>query len=244
MCLFCKHAFEILRILRSNYFCCVAVWVPVSLTIICGLFPLAVWTLSYYGLMITFGVACPLFVMLLFFDQAWLQATLHCSLGGLGLCEAFRASLVAFLGCCVSSSALCSQLLSTFSGGSVTLSSIPGEELAIARLSALLSGASVPEVSASQLSEAQLIFQFHLDTCQSNSLLSSCSLCDQARIRAISSHACASARAILWALPCSGRSLCVHFCTGLHGIPLFASTDSIRCSCGSVVSQFGDHCFM
>ena len=96
-------------------------------------------------------------------DQAWLQATLPCSLsGGLGLREAVRASSAAFLGCCVSSSALCSQLLSTFSGDSATLPSVPGEELAIARLSALLSGAAVPEVSASQLSEAQQIFQFHL----------------------------------------------------------------------------------
>ena len=67
------------------------------------------------------------------------------------------------------------------------LSFVPGEELAIAHLSALLSGASVPEVSASQLPEAQRIFQFHLDTCQSNSLLSSCLLHDQAS--AISSHA-------------------------------------------------------
>ena len=25
------------------------------------------------------------------------------------------------------------------------------------------------------------------------------------------------------------------------GIPLFTSTDSIRCSCGSVIDQFGDH---
>ena len=87
-------------------------------------------------------------------DQAWLQATLPCSLGGLGLCEAFRTSSAAFLGCCVSSSAFCSQLLSSFSGDSATLSSVPGEELAIAHLSALLSGTPVPEVPASQLSEA------------------------------------------------------------------------------------------
>lgn len=35
-------------------------------------------------------------------DQSWLQANLPCSLGGLGLREAFRASSVACLGCCVS----------------------------------------------------------------------------------------------------------------------------------------------
>ena len=46
VCLFCKHAFEIWRILRLNYFCCVVVWVFVSLTIFYGLYLLAVWTPS------------------------------------------------------------------------------------------------------------------------------------------------------------------------------------------------------
>ena len=133
----------------------------------------------------------------------------------------------------------------SFSGDSVTLSSVLGEELAIAHLSALLSDASVPEVSASQLSDAQWIFQFHLNTCQSNSLLSSCSLRDQARIHAISSHACASAW--LRAIPSVSLGLTMsrqEFVCSLWywlGIPSFASTDSIRCSCGSVVDQFGDH---
>ena len=221
MRLFCKRTFEILRILRSNYFCCVVVWVSVSLTIFCGLFPLAVWTLELLrfddNLRCCLSSICNASIS----NQAWLQATLPCSLGGLGLREAFRASSVAFLGCCVSSSALCSQLLSTFSGDSVTLSSVPGEELAIARLSGLLSGASVPEVSASQLSEAQRIFQFHLDTCQSNSLLSSCSLCDQARIvpslhMLVPVHGPGPFLQFLWALPCPGKSLCVHFGTGLE----------------------------
>ena len=98
-------------------------------------------------------------------DRSWLQATLPCSLGGLGLCEVSRAFPVAFLGCCVSSFALCFQLLSSFLGYSFTLSSIPGEELAIARLSASLSGTPVPVVPASQLSEAQRIFQSQLDAC-------------------------------------------------------------------------------
>ena len=47
-------------------------------------------------------------------DQSWLQATLPCLLGGLSLHEASRASSAPFLGCCVSSFALCSQLLSSF----------------------------------------------------------------------------------------------------------------------------------
>ena len=83
-------------------------------------------------------------------DQSWLQATLPCSLGGLGLRKASRASPAAFLGCCVSSFVLCFQLLSTFSGGPVIAPSIPGEELAVTHLSTLLSGTPVPEVPASR----------------------------------------------------------------------------------------------
>ena len=178
-------------------------------------------------------------------DQSWLQATLPCSLGDLGLYTASRASPAAFLCCCVSSFALCSQLLSTFSGSPITLSSIPGEELAIAHLSVLPSGTSVPEVPASQLSEAKWIFQFQLDVRQSNSLLSSCSLHDQARIRAISSHSCASAW--LRAIPSVSLGLTMsrqEFVCSLWywlGIPILSSMDSVRCSCGSAVDQFGGH---
>ena len=98
---------------------------------------------------------------------------------------------------------------------------------------------------ASQLSEAQRIFQLHLNTCQFNSLLSSCSLRDQARIHAISSHTCASAW--LRTIPSVSLGLTIfgqEFVCSLWywlGIPLFASTDSIRCSCGSVVDQFVDY---
>ena len=178
-------------------------------------------------------------------DQSWLQATLPCSLGGLGLRGAHRASSAAFLGCCISSFALCSQLLSAYSGSSISISSIPGKELAISCLSALLSGTPIMEVPASQFSEAQRLYQFQLDTCQSSSLLSSCSLRDQARIRAISSHPCASAW--LRAIPSVSLGLTMsrqEFVCSLWywlGIPVFASTDSIRCSCGNVVDRFGDH---
>ena len=178
-------------------------------------------------------------------DQSWLQATLPCSLGGLGLCEASWASPAAFLGCFVSSFALCSQLMSFFLGYAITLSSILGEELAIAHLSASLSGTPVPDVPASQLSEAQRIFQSQLDACQSNSLFSSCSLRYQARICAISSHSCASAW--LRAIPSVSLGLTMsrqEFVCSLWywlGISIFSSTDSVHCSCGSVVDQFGDH---
>ena len=43
----------------------------------------------------------------------------------------------------------------------------------------------------------------------------------------------------LWALLCPGRSLCVLL--ELAWNSNFSSTDSVRCSCGSTVDQFGDH---
>ena len=79
----------------------------------------------------------------------------------------------------------------------------------------------------------------------SNLLLSSCSLHDQARIRAISLHSCASAW--LGAIPSVPLGLTMsrqEFVCSLRywlGIPMFAVTDSIRCSCGTVVDCFGDH---
>ena len=176
------------------------------------------------------------------FDQSWLQATLPCSLGGLGLRGAHRASSAAFLGCCISSFALCSQLLSTYSGSSIPISSIPGKELAI---SCLLSGTPIMEVPASQFSEAQRLYQFQLDTCQSSSLLSSCSLRDQARIRAISSHPCVSAW--LRGIPSVSLGLTMsrqEFVCSLWywlGIPVFASTDSINKQAYHTKSQDDKH---
>ena len=241
-----KTAFEILEILRWSYICCVVVWVFASLTIFCRLYLLAVWILSCCDLMIIFGILCHRFVTPPFLISPGFRlpclVPLH---GGLGLRGAHRASSAAFLGCCISSFALCSQLLSAYSGSSISISSIPGKELAISCLSALLSGTPIMEVPASQFSEAQRLYQFQLDTCQSSSLLSSCSLRDQARIRAISSHPCASAW--LRAIPSVSLGLTIsrqEFVCSLWywlGIPVFASTDSIRCSCGIVVDRFGDH---
>ena len=54
-------------------------------------------------------------------DQSWLQATLPSSFGGFGLRGALRASLAAFLGSCVSSFTLCSDLLSTYCGASISI---------------------------------------------------------------------------------------------------------------------------
>ena len=121
-------------------------------------------------------------------------------------------------------------------------SSISGKELTISPLSGLLSGTPVLELSASQFSEVQWLYQYQLDTCQSRSLLSSCSLHDQARIRAVSSHSCASAW--LRAIPSVSLGLTMsrqEFVYSLWywlGIPMFASTNSVCCY---VVDLFGDH---
>ena len=153
---------------------------------------MAAQTLSYCGLMIIFGILCHPFIMPLYLI----------SLGSRPLC---LVRLVAWA--CVRHLELLRQpfgllhqffctLLSAFVylfRVYYYLVSILGKELAIACLSALLSGTPVPEVPTSRLSKIQQIFQSHLDACQSNSLLSSCSLRDQIRICAISSHSFASA---------------------------------------------------
>ena len=120
------------------------------------------------------------------------------------------------------------------------MSSIPGEELAIARLSASPSGTPAPELPASRLSEAHNEY-FNL----SLMLVSPSSLCDQARIRAISSPSFASTW--LRAIPSVSLGLTMsrqQFVCSLWywlRISIFSSTDSVCCSCGSVVGQFGDH---
>ena len=44
----------------------------------------------------------------------------------------------------------------------------------------------------------------------------------------------------LWALPVSRQEFVCSLWYWL-GIPIFSSTDSVHCSCGSAVDQFGDH---
>ena len=90
-------------------------------------------------------------------DQAWHQATLPLSLGGLGLCEASCVSPAAFLGSCVGSQELCYQLLASFHDSAVSFPAIPGGESAITCLSSLLSGGDPPPVD--HPSKAQSVFQ-------------------------------------------------------------------------------------
>ena len=81
-------------------------------------------------------------------DQAWFQATLPLSFGGLGLREASYVSPAAFLGCCVGSQNLCTQLLASFSDSNISFPSIPGVESATTCLSPV-----------DHPSEAQSVFQ-------------------------------------------------------------------------------------
>ena len=122
--------------------------------------------------------------------HAWCQATLPLSLGGLGLREASYVSPAAFLGCCLSSQHLCTQLLSSFHGTAPSFLSIPGKESATVYLSSS-SGGALPDVD--HPSKAQHIFQHSIDVHQYSALLNSVTLRDQARIRSISLHSCASA---------------------------------------------------
>ena len=164
---------------------------------------------------------CIFLVLLLSICCYILFSFMH-SLGGLGLSEASRASLAAFLGCCVNSFALCFQHLSSVSGYSITLSSIPGEELAIARLFASLSGTPVPEVPASQL-YLRLNGYFNLSLMFVSPIL----CCPLAHFviklgfmpslhTLVPVHGSGPFLQFLWALPYPSRNLCVLFATSLE----------------------------
>ena len=107
-------------------------------------------------------------------DQAWRQATLPLSLGGLGLRKASCVSPAAFLGSCVGSQGLCARLLALFHDSTVTFPSIPGRDSASTYLPSLLSGGPLPPVD--HPSKAQSIFQHSLDFHNFSALLNSCSL--------------------------------------------------------------------
>ena len=64
-------------------------------------------------------------------DLSWLQATLPCSMRGLGLREATITSSAAFLDSCFSSQELCYCLLQSFSGGPDVFPSIPDQDAAV-----------------------------------------------------------------------------------------------------------------
>ena len=105
----------------------------------------------------------------------------------------------------------------------------------------MLSGDDPPPVD--HPSKAQSVFQHSVDLYNFSTLLNSCTLRDQARVRGISHHP--SASAWLRAIPSESLGLTLsggEFVTALRywlGIPLFPA--SVRCSCGTVIDSFGDH---
>ena len=79
-------------------------------------------------------------------DLSWLQATLPCSMGGLGLREATSTSSAAFLGSCFSSQELYYRLLQSFSGGPDMFPSIPDQDVATSILLPLINSDSLPDL--------------------------------------------------------------------------------------------------
>ena len=99
---------------------------------------------------------------------AWCQATLPLSFGGLGLHEASCVSPAVFIGSCLSSQSLCTQLLSYFYGSVPSFPPIPGRELAFVYLS-FLTGGPLPVVD--NPSKVQHNFQHSMDLHRYSSLL-------------------------------------------------------------------------
>ena len=176
-------------------------------------------------------------------DLSWLQATLPCSMGGLGLREATSTSSAAFLGSCFSSQELCYRLLQSFSGGPDVFPSIPDQDVATSILLPLINSDSLPDLIHPAC--GQRVFQHELDIARQTLLLNSLTIRDQARIRSISADPCTSSW--LRAIPCDSLGLSMssqEFVCSLRyrlGVPLFSAISPVRCPCGSVVDQFGDH---
>ena len=189
--LFCRSACSHLRILKSSciYFAVVlgcgsliTFYVPFLLTQSCY---------NFNCLMAISMTLCLGFVThLSLLYNAWCQATLPLSLGGLSLHKVSCVSSATFIGSCLSSQSLCTQLLPYFQGYVPSIPPIPGMKSASVYLSSL-TGSPLPVVD--NPSKAQHIFQYSVDLHCYSSLLDYVTLQDQARIRGIFHHFCASA---------------------------------------------------
>ena len=167
-----------------------------------------------------------------FSDSSWLQATLPFRLGGLGLRESGHSAAPAFVGSCNSVRILVSRLVDSFD----VFMPFPGEDSALT----FLKDRSVSVLHNS----TQVDLQAVLDDALFKQLLSSSSIRDQARLRALS-HSSGVSSSWLKALPqqALGLAFSPHdFTIALRlwlGIPLCPSLP--LCSCLSVIDQFGDH---
>ena len=176
-------------------------------------------------------------------DTAWLQATLPVRLGGLGLRQALVSSPAAFLGSCNSTRQLANRLQNV---GTVSLSSssiTTGEDTANVTITSHLTDCYVSPSNAYGL--AQKALQAQIDDKLLSSLKDTCSLRDRARLNTVAST---HAGAWLKAIPNQklGLTLSKHeFITSTRiwlGIPIFPPhPNALRCVCGQVMDQFGDH---
>ena len=163
-------------------------------------------------------------------DEAWCQASLPITLGGLGLREAQSVSPLAFIGNCNSSRDLVKRLLSTSAAkeSSVILLDCETSSKAafLQEFGSLTSDTNIVSVS-------QRLLQKQVDTRKFDSLKQSSNIRDQARLNAISEpHARACLTAIL--NPNLGLAMSRHeFTVALRlwlGIPLFPSHPAKRCT--------------
>ena len=179
-------------------------------------------------------------------DEAWCQASLPISLGGLGLREAQSVSPLAFIGSCNSSRDLVKRLLSTsatnYKESSVLLLDCETSSKAafLQEFGSLTSDTNIDSIS-------QRLLQKQEDTRKFDSLKQSSTIRDQARLNAISEPQ-PHAGAWLTAIPNSNLGLAMsrhEFTVALRlrlGISLFPShPNAVRCPCGQLIDKFSDH---
>ena len=172
-------------------------------------------------------------------DQSWIQATLPMRMGGLGLREATRTAPAAFLGSCRSTRSLAFHLISRDPQGlSLPDSTLVGEDAAIREFNSLFESSVEENYSQHDLQNV-------LDNALTNHIMANSSLRDQARLNTVRTpHAGSWLRAI--PNPKLGLSMtkqeCVTACKVWLGLPLFPPPcRGIRCICGNVLDEFGDH---
>ena len=172
-------------------------------------------------------------------DQSWIQATLPMRMGGLGLREATRTAPAAFLGSCRSTRSLAFHLISRDPQGlSLPDSTLVGEDAAIREFNSLFESSVEENYSQHDLQNV-------LDNALTNHIMANSSLRDQARLNTVRTpHAGSWLRAI--PNPKLGLSMtkqeCVTACKVWLGLPLFPPPcRGIRCICGKVLDEFGDH---
>ena len=154
-------------------------------------------------------------------DEAWCQASLPITLGDLGLRKAQSFSPLAFIGSCNSSRDLVKRLLSTSATkeSSILLldCEISSKATFLQEFGSLTSATNIDSVSQRSL-------QKQVDTRKFDSLKQSSTICDQARLNAISEP---HARAWRTAIPNPNLGLAMsrhEFTVALRlrlGIPLF-----------------------